>query len=68
MVIECLLLFCDIDFPIGGLEPRIYNLMIEGWSGGPPPEKSLVIFIQNVAILGNINGYMCHNKRVGFPF
>ena len=25
MVIECLLLFCDTDFPIGGLEPRIWN-------------------------------------------
>ena len=23
LVNECLLLFCDIDFPIGGLEPRI---------------------------------------------
>ena len=23
VVIECLLLFCDIDFPIGGLEPSI---------------------------------------------
>ena len=32
--------------------------MVEGGSGGLPPEHFLVIFIQNGAILGNINGYM----------
>ena len=33
--------------------------MIEVGFRGPPPEKLLVIFMQNGAILGNTNGYIC---------
>ena len=33
--------------------------VLEGGSGGPPPEKNSVIFIQNGAILDNTNGYKC---------
>ena len=29
VVIECLLLFCDIDFPIGGLEPRVNEISFQ---------------------------------------
>ena len=38
MVIECLLLFCDINFPIGGLKPNImkrvvYFISLSLWPG-----------------------------------
>ena len=33
--------------------------VLEGGSGCPPPEKTLVIFVRNGGILGNTNGYIC---------